>query len=65
MLSEEQAQQTEQVIGLSTLQKICRLLGHEPERTISISIDTHYVHTDFITSDGKRAVESLEVRREK
>ena len=65
MLSEEQAAQAQQTVGVSTLQKICRLLGHDPARTISISMDAEYVHADFITADGKRVSESLEVDRRK
>lgn len=65
MLSEEQAAKIEQAIGGSTLQKICRMLGHDPARTISISIDAEYVHSEFITADGKRVTESLEVDRTK
>lgn len=63
MLSEEQAAKNQQVIGLSTVQKICRMLGHDPDRTISVNIDACYVHVSFMTADDKRVTESIEVVR--
>ena len=61
MLDQEQVDDVERAIGLSTIHKVCKLLGYEPSRTISITLDAKYVYAEFITSDGGKVAECLEV----